>query len=818
MCTAYTTHAPESSNSTVEVTLRDRFRHECLETSKAQAEDWKRISHERKADTRGEHQAKVRALTGQHRADDAQARARWSQLFEILDNDDATTPATRIDYEQSKWGERIVQLDGNAFRGRRTRYPFLLGAMHPETKKTLAEATSEELEQVSRAGTETALQQALQGIQVRKRAFTLTDKLPHHHAVALKMQITAGNHEALTRTIDALETIRPPLRLDADYDELSNMAEDLATEGRQQAARYAQCRDPRAQVVVLDFALKWAEARTGWTPPRGMTANGIFVRLSKPAHWRRQLKRRQDRDSVQAARVLQMLGHGRISKTDPMPRNEYLPADVVRRRHQAIDRNEEWMSRVIITDGSKLMQLRGVCTHAKEHQLAELKIRLIARQVQNDEADLEGRFITRTLPSRFHSTYTIKQRVRHGKKHVLKKWSVQNPRFNPTLTPEDAFKWDTARWTSFRGRMAARGFRFGPGRDIDVIDVPEPHGDATPHFHTILWARPDIWPLVEDALRDLFLYSDESGEPGARERRIKIEKPRKAHAIRSYLLKSLSYTVKTLSDGTETKYPAAQSLYTAVEGHRGIRMSNDGATIWRILRRVPDGSVLPEEIQKAWIAGTGDENRHCTPKNYLAFLRTPAPGYKKAWLDTTLHEIKYKNWNDYLSEAGGDLEDAYNLMQNSEGEERIKSRKRRLNRDGDPYTPTRPDRLFRWIIPGVHAIISEDLGLPRWHDDSEASEEVRKAETQARKAGASKEGIRARVDEKFNEISSSKMPGLHLSVFSQGGLRPLEPRAAADSARAVAEWDAFTKSRPDAQRAWISALQALDPLSTAAPA
>lgn len=90
-----------------------------------------------------------------------------------------------------------------------------------------------------------------------------------------------------------------------------------------------------------------------------------------------------------------------------------------------------------------------------------------------------GEFYTLTAPSRFHAIN------RHG--HRNRKWCG--------ASPDETQRYLRNVWERARAKLHRKGFR------IFGIRVAEPQGDGTPHWHMLLFMRPEVIGQVRDILR-----------------------------------------------------------------------------------------------------------------------------------------------------------------------------------------------------------------------------------------------------------------------------------------------------------------------------
>lgn len=203
---------------------------------------------------------------------------------------------------------------------------------------------------------------------------------------------------------------------------------------------------------------------------------------------------------------------------------------------------------------------------------AELMTRIRGFEQVAEVCGHSALFFTITTPSRMHRS--------------LSKNSRLNPKFDGT-TPNDAQQylcrlWERARAELHRLNVAPYGFR-----------VAEPHHDGTPHWHLLLFVRPE----QEEQLKSvLYRYSlqDSPNERGAKQRRMTVEHidPSKGGAT-AYIAKYISKNVdgEHLDEdlyGIDAK-SSAQRITTWASDHRIRQFQQIGGpsvTVWRELRKL----------------------------------------------------------------------------------------------------------------------------------------------------------------------------------------------------------------------------------------
>ncbi|MCE7490501.1 replication endonuclease [Klebsiella pneumoniae] len=219
----------------------------------------------------------------------------------------------------------------------------------------------------------------------------------------------------------------------------------------------------------------------------------------------------------------------------------------------------------------------------------ELMVRMRGFEDMANEMGLVGMFYTLTAPSRYHSTHVKSGRrndkyrdvsPRHTQKYLCKVWARVR-----------------AKW----GREKIRTFGFR---------VAEPHHDATPHWHLLLFLRPEEVELATDIFHEYALKED-GHEPGAEEHRFTAKPIEAEHgSATGYIAKYISKNIDGYGMDGELDDESGQPVKEMAKRVRAwasrwnIRQFQQigGApvTTWRELRRLGNRElVLHPEIEEA---------------------------------------------------------------------------------------------------------------------------------------------------------------------------------------------------------------------------
>lgn len=209
----------------------------------------------------------------------------------------------------------------------------------------------------------------------------------------------------------------------------------------------------------------------------------------------------------------------------------------------------------------------------------ELMVRIRGFEDVCNQMGFVGEFYTITAPAKYHAT------IKTG--HRNRKWSG--------ASPSETQGYLCSVWQKIRAKLHRQGIR------IFGIRVAEPHHDATPHWHMLMFMRPEDIEQVRSVIRD-YAYQQDSAELNsekARKARFHAEAidPEKGSAT-GYVAKYISKNIDgyaldgELDDesGKELKETAAAVSAWAARWHIRQFQFVGGApvTVYRELRRMAD--------------------------------------------------------------------------------------------------------------------------------------------------------------------------------------------------------------------------------------
>ncbi|ENK5206683.1 replication endonuclease [Klebsiella aerogenes] len=219
----------------------------------------------------------------------------------------------------------------------------------------------------------------------------------------------------------------------------------------------------------------------------------------------------------------------------------------------------------------------------------ELMVRMRGFEDMANEMGLVGMFYTLTAPSRYHSTH-----VQSGRR---------NDKYRDA-SPRKTQKYLCKVWSRVRAKWGREGIRtFG-------FRVAEPHHDGTPHWHLLLFLRPEEAEYATAIFRKHALRED-GGEPGAQEHRFTVTPiDEKFGSATGYIAKYISKNIDGYGMDGELDDESGQPVKEMAKRVRAwasrwsIRQFQQigGApvTTWRELRRLGSRElVLHPELEAA---------------------------------------------------------------------------------------------------------------------------------------------------------------------------------------------------------------------------
>lgn len=308
------------------------------------------------------------------------------------------------------------------------------------------------------------------------------------------------------------------------------------------------------------------------------------IQMLEPSWWTRRLRQVQRELLDNISRDI-----GLVSKRHTTYSSEvtnWLHADQQARNHIYLQKS------VLTNAAGEQVSLAEIAEHSLANpsvRQAEMMTRIRGFEQLSDIYGHQGLFFTLTCPSRFHASMTSGKR---------------NPKATGA-TPRDGQAWLCKRWGLIRAKLHRAGLRpYG-------FRVAEPHHDATPHWHLLLFIPPEHAKKVDRIIRR---YMSEENEPGAAKYRVKtifIDPAQGSAAgyIAKYISKNLDGKHLDQDHYGSPGHEAASRIRCWASTHRIRQFQQIGGpsvSVWRELRRLRQPDQTPAVEQARCAADVGD--------------------------------------------------------------------------------------------------------------------------------------------------------------------------------------------------------------------
>lgn len=360
---------------------------------------------------------------------------------------------------------------------------------------------------------------------------------------------------------------------------------------------------------VSRHALLQLAARYQIDPPPHDDFGKLFNRMTSPHWWWRKLRRHFQK--AEAA----FIGMGFVHKhAAPYLSDEaYARFESQRRSTARLLGNLE----AINTETGETFNLGELAEHSlsnPKNRRAEVMVRVKGMEHHADRMGYVGLFLTITSPSRMHAFHASGEK---NKKH-------------DESTPKRAQGYLQSKvWEPARAALARLEI------DYFGLRVVEPHHDGTPHWHLLVFVKPDRKAELLDILRSYAMRED-ANEPGAEKHRFTVEHidPAKGGAA-AYVAKYISKNLDgegvgiDLESGDIAARTAGRAVAWASQwGFRQFQFfGTPPVTVYRELRRLraltPDQEAIFGAVWKA-----ADEGRFA---DYLNLQAIPTGRITPLW-------------------------------------------------------------------------------------------------------------------------------------------------------------------------------------------
>ncbi len=394
----------------------------------------------------------------------------------------------------------------------------------------------------------------------------------------------------LIDTTSIFERIRLPLGVsDGDIRE-------RAAECAKQALSLAEIAPGVFVPSVADLRARLARfvGTYGALPPGESVEDGPAVRrMTCPNWWRRALRVAQARQLEFGAVAL-----GYVHRSAEI----YASDATVLRRQEQRRRNAATLEQTKALnldtgDEYTLAELAAVSVANPAIRRGELMTRIAGFESVAKGLGHIAEFVTLTTPSRFHRM----RKTDAGK-------VVRNVRYDGS-TPRDAQKYLVGVWAKIRAKLARMGLRCYGFR------IAEPHHDATPHWHLLLFMGCELREGVRAlprfrAVFRRYALKDSGKEPGAKKYRVKFEaidwaRGTAAGYVLKYVAKNIDgngYEVQgDLEAGRDAIVPTQRvEAWASTWGIRQFQqIGGPPVGVWRELRRMREETAGPDVLESA---------------------------------------------------------------------------------------------------------------------------------------------------------------------------------------------------------------------------
>ena len=324
-------------------------------------------------------------------------------------------------------------------------------------------------------------------------------------------------------------------------------------------------------------------------------------RTQDPKWWRRLLRKHVAR--VVEAGAVRL---GIVNRKNGGYASDY----TVRSRQAQLERNAEGLKRSLFkNEAGQIWTLAELSALSPSNPIirgGELMTRIRGAEEYACARNHVGLFFTQTAPSKFHPMTIGKG----GKPYP-------NPRYDGVSTPRDAQQWLRTRWSRLRAHLNTKGIK------IYGIRVAEPHHDATPHWHMLIWAETEAEAQYVELAMKVWWLAEFGDEPGAFKNRVNCKRMTHGGAagyVAKYIAKSVGHAA--LADHLDVVQGQLWDVeQNDMPGHRrvdawascwGIRqfqaIGMPSVCVWRELRRVGKDQINSlhksgdQTTTRAWVA------------------------------------------------------------------------------------------------------------------------------------------------------------------------------------------------------------------------
>lgn len=407
----------------------------------------------------------------------------------------------------------------------------------------------------------------------------------------LDRSIDGANPEANTWLRESIDETfaNNGLPLNADDDAISDYAESkskmiisiLSTQ---------TITTPESIISWIDQVCKNA----GINAPNQKMLKSKILRVCDPKWWRKRL--RKDLMQKREAGAIKM---GLVHSSAGL----YISNYGLERQRQRNKRSLEFLQSIeVVNEVGEVLDLIEIYNSNVSNpkiRFIEMVTRTKGLEDYAKQLGLIGVFTTTTCPSSMHARHRESKR--------------RNSKYDDT-TPKQAHQYLCGQWVKTRSAFDREGI------NPLFVRISEPHHDGTPHWHTLIFVKPEHKTKLIEIMRHYALERD-GNERGAKESRFKCEDidPAKGSAV-GYVIKYIAKNIDGKNVGFDYESngeDAANTVERVTAWARtwGIRQfqfsENCPVTIYRELRKVRTAPMI-DAMQPHWHA--------CDKGDYHAFI------------------------------------------------------------------------------------------------------------------------------------------------------------------------------------------------------
>ncbi|GAA3589008.1 replication endonuclease [Gibbsiella greigii] len=300
------------------------------------------------------------------------------------------------------------------------------------------------------------------------------------------------------------------------------------------------------------------------------SAIASLSRLVNSEWWERQLKAQRTR-----WREALLIAVGKVNRGASSYASKQAIRDVKARRQSNLDYlNSRELENV--ETGERFSLIDKVMKSISNPEIRRMELMAMIAGVEQAAATKgdKGMFITITTPSKYHPTRTIGKD--NPKVQFNHNWDAQ------AHTPKDGQRYLVNLWSKIRTAFKDAGLQ------VYGVRVVEPHHDATPHWHMMLFTRKEQRQPVIDIMRR-YAMAEDGDERGAAKNRFDCKHLNKGGAA-GYIAKYIAKNIDGYALDGERDHETGELLTDTAAA----------VTAWASTWRIPQFQFLGLPSRGAW--------------------------------------------------------------------------------------------------------------------------------------------------------------------------------------------------------------------------